>query len=118
VFQLTVEDVFRIKNRGVVATGRVASGSVGVGDAVLVNGRPLVVKGVEMFRRVVDSATEGENVGLLFDDAAHEVVTRGAVITGDGTAPPAPTAPSEAVQDVQRQVGLGETPRRRRWFGR
>ncbi len=114
MFQLTVEDIFRITNRGVVATGRVASGVVSVGDTVLADGTPLVVKGVEKFRKVTDSAAEGENVGLLFDDAARDVLTRGAVLTGDGTA----TVAAAATQEVQQQIGLGEPPRKRRWFGR
>ena len=118
MFQLIIEDTFRIKNRGVVATGRVASGAVSVGDTVLVDGTPLVVKGVEMFRKVADSASEGDNVGLLFDDAASNVLTRGAVISGDGAAPSAPAVPSAAVDQVQREIGLGAAPRKRRWFGR
>jgi translation elongation factor EF-Tu-like GTPase len=118
MFQLTVEDIFRIKNRGVVATGRVASGVVSVGDTVLAGGTPLVVKGVEKFRKVTDSAAEGENVGLLFDDAAHDVLTRGAVLTGDGAATVGPAATSAAAGDAQHRIGLGEPPRKRRWFGR
>jgi elongation factor Tu len=56
MFELTVEDVFRIRHRGVVATGRVATGTMRVGETVAVGGTPLVVKGVEMFRKVVDTA--------------------------------------------------------------
>ena len=118
MFQMTVEDIFRIKNRGVVATGRVASGAVSVGDTVLADGTPFVVKGVEKFRKVTDSAAEGENVGLLFDDAAHDVLTRGALLTGDGAATVAPAAPSAATEDVQHRVGLSDPPHKRRWFGR
>jgi len=116
MFELTVEDVLRIKKRGVVATGRVASGTVGVGDRVVVGGTPLVVTGVEMFRKKVDSASAGDTVGLLFDDAAHEVLTRGAVITGDGSAPPAASSP--AAEHLGRQIGLGGSQKQRRWFGR
>ena len=115
-FELTVEDVFRIRNRGVVATGRVATGTVGVGDTVAVGGMPLVVKGVEMFRKVVDTAAEGDQVGLLFDDVAYDVLTRGAVITGDGAA--ARAAPSTAAEDIGREIGLGGPQKKRRWFGR
>jgi translation elongation factor EF-Tu-like GTPase len=118
MFQLTVEDIFRIKNRGVVATGRVASGVVSVGDTVLAGGAPLVVMGVEKFRKVTDSAAEGENVGLLFDDAAHDVLTRGAVLTGDGVATAGRGARPAATEDLQHRIGLGKPPRKRRWFGR
>ena len=118
MFQLTVEDIFWIKNRGVVATGRVASGVVRVGDTVLAGGTPLVVKGVEKFRKVADSAGEGENVGLLFDGAAHDVLTRGAVLSGDGSATVDPAVVAAATEDVQHRIGLGEPPRKRRWFGR
>ena len=118
MFQMTVEDIFRIKNRGVVATGRVASGLVSVGDTVLADGTPLVVKGVEKFRKVADSAAEGENVGLLFDDAAHDALTRGAVLTGDGAVTRGPAEPAAATEDVQRRMGLSDPPRKRRWFGR
>jgi elongation factor Tu len=118
VFELTVEDIFRIKHRGVVATGRVASGVVSVGDTVLAGGTPLVVKAVEKFRKVTDSAVEGEQVGLLFDDAAHDVLTRGVVLTGDGAATVGPAAPSAATEDVQQRIGLGEPARKRGWFGR
>ena len=116
MFQLMVEDVFRIKNRGVVATGRVESGAVSVGDTVTVNGRSLVVAELEMFRKRTDTASVGDTVGLLFDDEAHDVLARGAVITGDGVAPPA--AGADDVADLQRDVGLGDTRRKRRFFGR
>ena len=118
MFRLEVDDVFRIKNRGVVATGRVASGAVSVGDTVDVGGTPLVIKGVEMFRKKVDSASEGEMVGLLFDDAAAEVLEAGAVMTGDGVARSAPEAPSATVEELQHRTGLGGPPRKRRFFGR
>lgn len=118
MFQLIVKDTFRIKNRGVVATGRIASGAISVGDTVLVNDRTLVVKGIEMIRKVIDSASEGDNVGLLFDDTAYEVLTRGAVITGHGVAPTTSAAPSPTVDDVQRQIGLGERPRKWGLFSR
>jgi elongation factor Tu len=124
MFRLTVEDTFRIRGRGVVATGRVDAGAVSVGDTVLANtalarGVALVVKGVEIHRKVVDSASEGDEVGLLFDDAVADAVTPGAVITGDGVAPSAPAGPSVSdMETAQRDIGLGEPPRRRRWFGR
>ena len=118
MFQLEVEDVFRIKNRGIVATGRVASGVVSVGDTVDVGGTPLVVKGVEMFRKKVDAAAEGDTVGLLFDDAASEVLAAGAVMTGDGVARSAPPSSGATVEELGRRTGLGEPRRKRRFFGR
>lgn len=81
-FRMAVEDVFVIKGRGTVATGRVESGSVTVGQTVRVlrEGVELgttKVTGVEMFRRKVDTASEGDNVGLLVDGEVGEGVTRG-----------------------------------------
>ena len=67
MFKLTVEDVFVIRNRGVVATGRVESGTLRVGDAVSINGGPGVqVDAIEVFRKSIDQANAGDNVGVLF----------------------------------------------------
>jgi translation elongation factor EF-Tu-like GTPase len=78
---MTVEDVFSIRGRGLVATGRVEAGSVRVGDEVSVNASLRVpVDGIEMFRKTLDSASEGDNVGLLFKGLAKGDVNRGDVI--------------------------------------
>ena len=69
-FSITVEDVFTITGRGTVIVGRVASGSVSVGDTVTLkrtNGSSsnVTVAGIEMFRKMLNTAKEGDNVGLL-----------------------------------------------------
>ncbi|WP_433167462.1 EF-Tu/IF-2/RF-3 family GTPase [Kribbella sp. CA-247076] len=85
-FGLTVEDVFSITGRGTVVTGRVTAGTVGVGDQVLISraGTPLLqteVTGIEMFRKVVDVANAGENVGLVLRDVDRDQVVRGDVLS-------------------------------------
>lgn len=61
MFRMTVEDVFAIRNRGVVATGRIEAGTLRVGDTVHVNGGPgLTVDAIEQFRKTRDEATAGE----------------------------------------------------------
>ncbi|GAB3257218.1 EF-Tu/IF-2/RF-3 family GTPase [Nocardioides dilutus] len=84
-FEMVVEDVFTIKNRGTVATGRVGSGSVTVGQQVRIRRAGTVlstttVTGVEMFRKVLDSASAGDNVGLLLAGGAGDNVMRGDVL--------------------------------------
>lgn len=84
-FRLTVEDVFTIQRRGTVATGRVESGSVAVGQHVRVvrAGADLgttTVTGVEMFRKKVDTAGAGDNVGLLVGGGIGEGVQPGDVL--------------------------------------
>ena len=69
-FLMPVEDIFTITGRGTVATGRVESGQIKVGDTVEIVGlteekRSVVVTGVEMFRKILDFAEAGDNVGLL-----------------------------------------------------
>ena len=84
-FRMTVEDVFAIRNRGVVATGRVESGSLRVGDTVHINGGPGVqVDAIERFRKKLDEATVGENIGVLFKGIDKSQIDRGAVITSSG----------------------------------
>ena len=82
-FRMTVEDVFTITGRGTVATGRVETGVVKVGQEVRISraGTTLAtttVTGVEMFRKVLESATVGDNVGLLLKGDTN--VMRGDVI--------------------------------------
>ncbi len=86
-FQMTVEDVFAIQNRGTVVTGRVASGTVRVGMQVNVvrdGGVAFTteVSGVEMFRKVLDSASAGDNVGLLLKGLSREQLHSGDLIQG------------------------------------
>ncbi|MGE0221515.1 EF-Tu/IF-2/RF-3 family GTPase [Mycolicibacterium sp.] len=85
---MTVQDVFVIKNRGVVITGRIESGTVRVGDLVHINGGPgIAVDAVEMFRKKQDSAGAGDNVGLLLESIDKTEVNRGDVVTSSGEAP-------------------------------
>jgi elongation factor Tu len=84
-FQLVVEDVFSITGRGTVVTGRVGTGSVRVGQQVRIvrAGTVLMsseVTGVEMFRKVLDAASAGDNVGLLLRGVDKADVTRGDVL--------------------------------------
>lgn len=85
---MTVEDVFVIRNRGVVATGRIESGVLRVGDMVHINGGPgIPVDAIEMFRKRLDEASAGDNVGLLMKSIDKAQIDRGDVLTWAGEAP-------------------------------
>jgi len=83
-FLMPVEDVFSISGRGTVGTGRVERGKVKVGDKVEIIGlretRETVVTGVEMFRKLLDDAQAGDNVGLLLRGVDKEALERGMVL--------------------------------------
>ena len=84
-FLMPVEDVFSITGRGTVATGRVERGTVKVGDNVELVGladsaRTLVVTGVEMFRKLLDSAEAGDNIGVLLRGIQRTEIERGQVL--------------------------------------
>jgi len=83
-FQMAVEDVFSISGRGTVGTGRVERGKVKVGEKVEIVGlrptRESVVTGVEMFRKLLDEAVAGDNVGLLLRGVEKDDLERGMVI--------------------------------------
>jgi elongation factor Tu len=83
-FLMAVEDVFSITGRGTVATGRVERGKVKVGDAVEVVGikptRDTVVTGVEMFRKLMDEAQAGDNIGVLLRGVEKKDIERGQVV--------------------------------------
>jgi elongation factor Tu len=82
---MTVEGVFVIKNRGVVATGRVESGVLRVGDTVHIDGGAgVTVDAIEKFREQLDGATVGENIGVLFKGIDKGQIDRGAVLTASG----------------------------------
>ena len=91
-FLMPVEDVFSIKGRGTVATGRVDQGVVNVNDEVEIIGiRPtkkVVVTGVEMFRKSLDRGQAGDNVGLLLRGVEREDIERGQVIAKAGSITP------------------------------
>ena len=78
-FELVVEDVFSITGRGTVITGRVSSGTVRVGDnvTILTSGINTTVTGIEMFRKSLDYAEAGDNVGILLRGVSRDDVQRG-----------------------------------------
>ncbi|MHA7652490.1 EF-Tu/IF-2/RF-3 family GTPase [Mycobacterium sp. ML4] len=85
MFRMTVQDVFAIKGRGTVATGRVEYGELRVGDQVRINDGPSVaVDGIEAFRKKVDRAGTGDTIGVLFRKLAKSDLTAGDVITSGG----------------------------------
>ena len=83
-FLMPVEDVFGIKGRGTVATGRIERGIVKVGDEVELVGvkptRKIVVTGVEMFKKLLDQGEAGDNVGCLIRGIEREEIERGQVL--------------------------------------
>ena len=91
-FQMPVEDVFSITGRGTVVTGRVEQGILEVGTEVEIVGiretQKTVVTGVEMFRKLLDEARAGDNVGLLLRGIGKEEVERGQVVCIPGSITP------------------------------
>ena len=92
-FLMPVEDVFTITGRGTVATGRVERGIVKVGDEVEIVGmneasRKTIVTGVEMFRKLLDMAQAGDNVGTLLRGVDRKEVERGQVLAKPGSIKP------------------------------
>ena len=92
-FLMPVEDVFSIKGRGTVGTGRVERGVIKVGDEVEIIGlhkenKKSVVTGVEMFQKTLDQAIPGDNVGLLLRGVEKEQLERGQVIAKPGSITP------------------------------
>jgi elongation factor Tu len=92
-FLMAVEDVFTITGRGTVATGRVERGVVKVGDEVEMVGihpetRKTVVTGVEMFRKLLDQAQAGDNIGVLLRGVGRTEIERGQVLCKPGSITP------------------------------
>ncbi len=91
-FLMPVEDVFSIKGRGTVATGRVDRGIVKVNDEVELVGikptRKVVVTGVEMFRKLLDEGRAGDNIGALLRGIEREEIERGQVLAKPGSVTP------------------------------
>ena len=92
-FLMPVEDVFSITGRGTVATGRVESGVVKVSDEVEIVGlsdeiRKVVVTGVEMFRKLLDQAQAGDNIGCLLRGIQRNEIERGQVLAKPGSITP------------------------------
>ena len=92
-FLMPVEDVFSITGRGTVATGRVERGTVKLSDEIEIVGlaekaRKTVVTGIEMFRKLLDSAEAGDNIGVLLRGIAKDEIERGQVLAKPGTINP------------------------------
>jgi elongation factor Tu len=92
-FMMPIEDVFSITGRGTVATGRVERGTLKVGDAVEIVGlsdepKSTTVTGVEMFRKLLDQAEAGDNIGALLRGVSRDEVERGQVLAKPGTITP------------------------------
>jgi elongation factor Tu len=91
-FLMSVEDVFSITGRGTVATGRIERGKIKVGENVELIGiqetRKSVATGLEMFRKLLDEAQAGDNIGMLLRGIEKNQVERGQVIAAPGTITP------------------------------
>jgi len=87
-FHMTVEDVFSIKGRGTVVTGKIESGTIKVGDEITIQGnngdKKAVVTGIEMFRKTMSQANVGDNIGILLKDIIKQDVQRGDVLLCPG----------------------------------
>jgi elongation factor Tu len=85
-FRLTIEDVFSIRGRGTVVTGRIEQGTLRVGDAVQLErpgmSKTIVIDGIEAFRRSLKEAQAGDAVGLLLRDVRRDEVQKGDVLVG------------------------------------
>ena len=113
-FMMPVEDVFSITGRGTVATGRVERGQVRVGDVVDIVGiaeetAQTTVTGVEMFRKLLDYAEAGDNIGALLRGVAREDIQRGQVLAKPGTITPH-TKFSAEVYVLTKEEGGRHTP--------
>ncbi|EGY80786.1 elongation factor EF1A, partial [Peptoniphilus indolicus ATCC 29427] len=113
-FLMPVEDVFSITGRGTVATGRVEQGTVKVGDNVELVGlteerRTLVVTGVEMFKKQLDQAQAGDNIGALLRGIQRDEIERGQVLAAPGTINPHTKFEAE-VYVLSKEEGGRHTP--------
>ncbi|MBT2681142.1 elongation factor Tu [Mesobacillus sp. AQ2] len=113
-FMMPVEDVFSITGRGTVATGRVERGQVKVGDVVEIIGmteepKSTTVTGVEMFRKLLDYAEAGDNIGALLRGVAREDIQRGQVLAKPGSVKPHTKFKAE-VYVLSKEEGGRHTP--------
>ena len=113
-FLMPVEDVFSITGRGTVATGRVESGVIKVQDEVEIVGlteeiRKVVVTGVEMFRKLLDQAEAGDNIGVLLRGVQRNEIERGQVLAKPGSITPH-TKFKEQVYVLSKEEGGRHTP--------
>jgi len=113
-FLMPVEDVFGIKGRGTVATGRIERGTVKVGESVEIVGmkeetRAVVVTGVEMFQKTLDQGLAGDNVGCLLRGVERTDIERGQVLAKPGSIKPHKTFLAQ-VYVLSKEEGGRHTP--------
>jgi elongation factor Tu len=112
-FLMAIEDVFSIKGRGTVVTGRVERGIVKVGEDVEIVGyrdtRKTVVTGVEMFRKLLDQGLAGDNIGVLLRGIEKEEVERGQILAKPGSVTPHTMFQAE-VYVLKKEEGGRHTP--------
>jgi elongation factor Tu len=112
-FMMPVEDVFSIKGRGTVVTGRIERGRVKTGETVEIVGlgerRPIVVTGVEMFQKTLDEGVAGDNVGCLLRGVERDEVQRGQVLAKPGSIHPHTKVRAE-VYVLSKEEGGRHTP--------
>ena len=112
-FLMPIEDVFGIKGRGTVVTGRVERGTLKIGDDVEIVGfgnvRKTVATGLEMFHKTLDTTEAGDAVGVLLRGVEREDVERGQVLARPGTIEPHTSAEAE-VYVLSREEGGRHTP--------
>jgi elongation factor Tu len=112
-FLMPVEDVFSIKGRGTVVTGRISQGTIKVGEEIEIVGlkdtRSTVVTGVEMFHKLLDQGQAGDNVGCLLRGIGREEVERGMVLAKPGSITPHTTFDAE-VYVLRKDEGGRHSP--------
>ncbi len=113
-FLMPVEDVFGIKGRGTVATGRIERGQIKVGESVEIVGmkdetRTVVVTGVEMFQKTLDQGIAGDNVGCLLRGVERTDIERGQVLAKPGSIKPHKTFQAQ-VYVLSKEEGGRHTP--------
>ncbi|MBZ6527037.1 elongation factor Tu [Aerococcaceae bacterium DSM 111021] len=112
-FMMPVEDVFSITGRGTVATGRVERGQVTVGDEIEIVGikdtQKSIVTGVEMFRKMLDYAEAGDNIGALLRGVTRDDIERGQILAKPGSITPHTTFSAE-IYVLSKEEGGRHTP--------
>jgi elongation factor Tu len=112
-FLMAIEDIFSIKGRGTVATGRIERGVIKVNEEVEIVGftetKKTVVTGVEMFRKLLDQGQAGDNVGCLLRGIEKEQIERGQVLAKGGTITPHKKFTGE-VYVLKKEEGGRHTP--------
>jgi elongation factor Tu len=112
-FLMPIEDVFSIKGRGTVATGRIEQGKVAVGDEIEILGikasKKTTVTGVEMFKKLLPDAQAGDNVGVLLRGIERDDIERGQVLAKPGSITPHTEFDAE-VYVLKKEEGGRHTP--------